>query len=237
MSNMNTAPGKVFILAFDDCDQLDVTGPLEILGTLLMYGVTLDLRIVSIPGTTKDPGGMVRAANGLRFQSEPWDGRELPDLLIVAGGILTNQSDPNEPGGIVLLSTKPYFTEKITNQQASGKIVTSVCTGAFGIVGARVAQGHTITTHPGVLDDLRAFAACLGENVTIIGPDATDPEPNARVVDDRDLVTCGGVTSGIDEAVYLVEKYWLSQLDAVRNFVDYHYQAKVLTMPAQTPEY
>ncbi|MDB5070746.1 MAG: AraC family transcriptional regulator [Candidatus Eremiobacteraeota bacterium] len=230
MTDANGAPGKVFILAYDDCDQLDVTGPLEILGTLVMYGVKLDLRIVSIPGTTEDPGGMVRAANGLRFASEPWDGRELPDLLIVAGGTLTDRSNPNEPGGIVLLATKPFFTEKITNQQASGKLVTSVCTGAFGIVGAHVVEGRTITSHPGVLDELRAFAACLGENVTIIGPDATDPEPNARVVDDHDLVTCGGVTSGIDEAVYLVQKYWPSQLDAVRSFVDYHYQAKVLTL-------
>ena len=236
MTAANAAPGKVFILAFDDCDQLDVTGPLEILGTLLMYGVKLDLRIVSIPGTTKDPGGMVRAANGLRFQSEPWDGCELPDLLIVAGGILSDPSDPNEPGGIVLLSTKPFFTEKIANQQASGRIVTSVCTGAFGIVGARVAQGRTITTHPGVLDVLRAFAVSLDENVTIIGPDATDPEPNARVVDDCGLVTCGGVTSGIDEAIYLVEKYWLSHLKNVRDFVDYHYQAKVLAIPPQTAE-
>lgn len=234
MNAANGAPGTVFILAYDDCDQLDVTGPLEILGTLIMYGVVLDLRIVSIPGTTKDPGGMVRAANGLRFMSEPWDGCELPDLLIVAGGTLTNSSNPNEPGGIVLLSTEPFFTENITNQQASGRIVTSVCTGAFGIVGARVAQGRTITSHPGVLDQLRAFAASLNENVTIIGPDATDPEPNARVVDDCNLVTCGGVTSGIDEAVYLVQKYWPSQLDSVRGFVDYHYHAKVLAIPPQT---
>jgi putative intracellular protease/amidase len=234
MTDANAAPGKVFILAYDDCDQLDVTGPLEILGTLRMYGVALDLRIVSIPGTTEDPGGMVLAANGLRFQSEPWNGCELPDLLVVAGGTLTDQSDPNKPGGIVLLSTKPFFTEKIANQQQSGRIVTSVCTGAFGIVGARVARNRTITSHPGVLDELRAFAVQLGDNVTIIGPDATDPEPNARVVDDCDLVTCGGVTSGIDEAVYLVQKYWPAQLDQVRNFVDYHYQAKVLTIAPQT---
>ena len=235
MNATNGVPGKVFLLAFDDCDQLDVTGPLEILSTMVQWlGVALDLRIVSIPGTTADPAGMVRAGNGFRFQSEPWDGCELPDVLIVAGGTLSDPKDPNKPAGIVKLAMEPNFTEKITNQQAAGRIVTSVCTGAFGIVGARVAQGRTITSHPGVLDQLRAFAASLNEDVTIIGPDATDPEPNARVVDDCNLVTCGGVTSGIDEAVYLVQKYWPSQLDNVRNFVDYHYQAKVLAIPPQT---
>jgi transcriptional regulator GlxA family with amidase domain len=231
MTETNGTPGKVFILAFDDCDQLDVTGPLEILRTMYMYDVPLEVRIVSIPGTTKDPGGVVAASNGLRFQSEPWDGCELPDMLIVAGGILSDSTDPKKAAGIVKLAKERFFTEKIANAHAAGKIVTSVCTGAFGIVGAQVTGDHTITTHPGVLDMLRAFAADIGENVTIIGPDATDPEPNARVVDDRGLVTCGGVTSGIDEALYLVQKYWPDQLGPVRDFVDYHYQAKTLTLP------
>lgn len=30
---------------------------------------------------------------------------------------------------------------------------------------------------------------------------------NARVVDDGDLVTCGGITSGLDAAVWLVERF------------------------------
>ena len=47
MNATNGVPGKVFLLAFDDCDQLDVTGPLEILSTMVQWlGVALDLRIV-----------------------------------------------------------------------------------------------------------------------------------------------------------------------------------------------
>jgi transcriptional regulator GlxA family with amidase domain len=30
---------------------------------------------------------------------------------------------------------------------------------------------------------------------------------NARVVDDSDLVTCGGITSGLDLALWLVERH------------------------------
>jgi transcriptional regulator GlxA family with amidase domain len=235
MTATNGTPGKVFILAYDDCDQLDVTGPLEILSTLVQWlGVQLDLRIVSIPSTTKDPSGMVRAANGLRFQSDPWDGCELPDVLIVAGGIFVDPQNPAKPAGIGLLKTDPNFTDKIAKQHASGRTVTSVCTGAFGVVGARVAAGRTITTHPGVLQNLRDFAGELGEPVTVIAPDPTAPEPNARVVQDGNLVTCGGVTSGIDEALYLVEKFWPDQLEGVRDFVDYHYTFKSLVVPPQT---
>jgi transcriptional regulator GlxA family with amidase domain len=233
MTAPDGAPGKVFLLAYDYCDQLDVTGPLEILSTMVQwFGVTLDLRIVSIPGTTKDPGGLVRAANGLQFVSKLWhDDCGLPDMLVVAGGLETDPDDPKKPGGIVKLANEPFFTDKIARVQAAGKIVTSVCTGAYGIVGARVAQGHTITTHPESVSEVREFAKRLGVDVTVIGPDASDPEPNARVVDDRGLVTCGGVTSGIDEALYLVHKYWPCQVKNVRGFVDYHYQAKTLTLP------
>jgi transcriptional regulator GlxA family with amidase domain len=230
MADTNAAPKTVYFLAYDDCDQLDVTGPLEILSTLVRWlGMKdLDLRIVSIPGTTKDPGGMVRATNGLQFKSEPWDGSTLPDALIVAGGSFEDQNDRSTPAGIGLLKNEPNFTDKIAKQHAAGKLVTSVCTGAFGIVGARVATGRTITTHPDELDNLRTFAASLEEDVTVIAPDPTAAEPNARVVEDGNIITCGGVTSGIDEALYLVQKFWPSKLDDVRGFADYQYTFKSL---------
>jgi transcriptional regulator GlxA family with amidase domain len=213
------APRSVFILAYDDCDQLDVTGPLEILGTLVQWlGVTLDLRIVSIPGTTDDPSGLVRASNGLRFMSKPWDGTELPDILVVAGGIFTKPGS-DQPAGIGLQSTNPAFTGAIAKVYASKRLVTSVCTGAFGVVGARIARGHTITTHPGVLQKLADFAAGLSEELWIV-----DPHAGARVVDNGDVITCGGVSSGIDEALYLVQKFWPDQLEGVRGWVDYPYQ-------------
>ena len=213
------APRSVFILAYDDCDQLDITGPFEILGTLVQWlGVVLDLRVVSIPGTTEDASGLVRSANGFRFMSQPWDGTELPDILVVAGGIFVKPGS-NEPAGIGLQSTNPAFTGAIAKQYASKRLVTSVCTGAFGLVGARIARGHTITTHPGVLQKLADFAAGLGEELSILDPDA-----GARVVDNGDLITCGGVSSGIDEALYLVQKFWPAQLEGVRGWVDYPYQ-------------
>jgi transcriptional regulator GlxA family with amidase domain len=55
-----------------------------------------------------------------------------------------------------------------------------------GLIGTRPA-----TTHHAVLTELAATGATA----------LTD-----RVVDDGDLVTCGGVTSGIDLALWLVER-------------------------------
>ena len=61
-----------------------------------------------------------------------------------------------------------------------------------------------------------------------------NPDWDARVVDDGDIISCGGVTSGIDEAPYLVQAFWPGdpQLESdVRDFVDFHYRSPVATLP------
>jgi len=56
---------------------------------------------------------------------------------------------------------------------------------------AGLRQGRPAITHHGAAEELRASGAKVVE---------------ARVVDDGDLVTAGGVTSGIDLALWLVER-------------------------------
>ena len=56
---------------------------------------------------------------------------------------------------------------------------------------AGVLDGRPAVTHGGALDDLRA----------------TDAEVvDARVVDDGDVLTAGGITSGLDLALHLIER-------------------------------
>ncbi len=75
-------------------------------------------------------------------------------------------------------------------QQAAGaKYVTSVCTGSLILGAAGLLKGYRAATHWTSLDFLKPFGAT---------PDA------ARVVIDRDRVTGGGVTAGIDFALTLV---------------------------------
>lgn len=50
----------------------------------------------------------------------------------------------------------------------------------------------------------------------------------ARVVDDRHVITCGGVTSGIDLAIYLIERYYGSQLAiATEQIIEYERRGAV----------
>ena len=75
-------------------------------------------------------------------------------------------------------------------QQASGaQWITSVCTGSFILGAAGLLQGKRATTHWAYTHLLPMFGATYEE---------------ARVVPDGNLVTAGGVTSGIDFALELI---------------------------------
>jgi cyclohexyl-isocyanide hydratase len=75
-------------------------------------------------------------------------------------------------------------------RQAKGaKYVTSVCTGSLVLGAAGLLQGYKATTHWSAMDHLAPFGAT---------PTKT------RVCVDRNRVTGGGVTAGIDFALTLV---------------------------------
>jgi transcriptional regulator GlxA family with amidase domain len=76
-------------------------------------------------------------------------------------------------------------------------VVATVCTGAMLATAAGLTRGRPAVTHHGAIEDLRTAGAEVIE---------------ARVVDDGDLVTAGGVTSGIDMALWLVERHFGAEL-------------------------
>lgn len=75
-------------------------------------------------------------------------------------------------------------------KQAEGaRYVTSVCTGALVLGAAGLLDGYNATTYWAVLDDLKKFGATPIET---------------RVCIDRNRITGGGVTAGIDIALSIV---------------------------------
>jgi transcriptional regulator GlxA family with amidase domain len=72
-----------------------------------------------------------------------------------------------------------------------GAIVATVCGGSLLLAMAGLLKGRHAVTHPLGLEALAATGA-------LVVP--------ARVVDDGNVVSAGGVTSGIDLALYLLER-------------------------------
>jgi cyclohexyl-isocyanide hydratase len=77
----------------------------------------------------------------------------------------------------------------VREQAKSATWITSVCTGSFILGAAGLLQGKSATTHWAYTQLLPLFGATYEE---------------ARVVRDGNLVTAGGVTSGIDFALELI---------------------------------
>jgi cyclohexyl-isocyanide hydratase len=101
------------------------------------------------------------------------------DLICIPGGSL----------GVVEAIGDRETIEFVRGQAGAAKYVTSVCTGAFILGVAGLLKGRRATTH-------WAFADLL----PLVG--ATHEK--ARVVKDGNVITAGGVTSGIDFGLSVV---------------------------------
>jgi cyclohexyl-isocyanide hydratase len=101
------------------------------------------------------------------------------DLICIPGGIT----------GVVRAMGDQETIEFVQRQSRTAKYVTSVCTGAFILGAAGLLKGRRATTH-------WAFTELL----PLVG--ATHEK--RRVVKDGNLITAGGVTSGIDFSLHVV---------------------------------
>jgi transcriptional regulator GlxA family with amidase domain len=181
-------PTQIDILLYEGFDELDAIGPFEVFGAAADYGADLSTRLVTL-----DPTGTVTASHGLRVEpdgvlADPGNGEtDRPDLLVLPGG---GWNDRREAGawteaqkGAVPRAARAHYDAGVT--------VASVCTGGMLLAEGGLTDGRHATTHDGALDDLRAT-----------GAEVVD----ARVVDDGDVLTAGGITSGLDLALYIVER-------------------------------
>jgi cyclohexyl-isocyanide hydratase len=102
------------------------------------------------------------------------------DILVVAGGI-----DPSTQ------MTDDDVMEWMRTTGASAAYVTSVCTGALILAEAGLLDGYRATTHWAYKTQLATYA------VEVV---------DERVVTDRNRITGGGVTAGIDFALAIVSE-------------------------------
>jgi transcriptional regulator GlxA family with amidase domain len=170
------------ILIFDGFDELDAIAPFEVLRNAEEKGAELHARLAGVHG----PGEVV-AAHGLRMTAvhSPSDGAEL--VLVPGGGW-----NGGRPQGVRAEVEEGTLPRLVAAAHARGAVIASVCTGAMALAAAGVLDGRRATTHHEAIEDLRA----AGADVVV-----------ERVVDDGDVVSCGGITSGIDLALWLVERF------------------------------
>lgn len=131
---------------------------------------------VLIIGETTD---LIKAEGGLILQADlSIDDCPDLDIIFIPGG-----------KGINRLLTNQNVLSFLRDKGQNAKYITSVCTGSLILAAAGLLNGYKATTHWRSLELLRMFGI---ETIT------------ERVVIDRNRITGGGVTSGIDFGLVLI---------------------------------
>ncbi|MDZ5809783.1 DJ-1/PfpI family protein [Halorubrum sp. AD140] len=204
---------NIDILLYDGFDELDGIGPYEVFDYALDYAAGGD-RVGRVRYVTLGDRDQVTASHGTRVGV---DGvlaaprsADVPDLLVVPGG---GWNARDEEASAWAEARKGDVPRALADHHAAGTRIASVCTGSMLLAEAGVTDGRRAVTHASAIDELRES-----------GAEVVD----ARVVDDGDLLTAGGVTSGIDLALYLVERELGAEIaDRVATTIEYERRYEV----------
>jgi transcriptional regulator GlxA family with amidase domain len=173
---------RVQIVMFDGFEELDALAPFEVFASARRLGADIDPLLV-----TTGEARMMVARHGTPVEvAGAWSPGDA-DVVVVPGGGYGERA----PRGAWAEIQSGELPAALRAAPRPGLTIASVCTGAMLLTAAGLTSGRPCTTHHLARADLEAGG---GRWVA------------ARVVDDGDLVTAGGVTSGLDLALWLVER-------------------------------
>ncbi len=174
------------IVLFDGFDPLDVIAPYEVLWSGgVASGGALSVELVSAEGPREVPSGV----GGLVLRAMATLDPDNADLIIVPGAAGAKlDSIPMRLAQAMETDLPALIKKAFDNPKTT---VATVCGGSTALAMAGLLAGrHAVTHHMGM---------------EVLGATGAIPI-RARVVDDGDLVTAGGVTSGLDLGLYLLER-------------------------------
>ena len=155
---------------------LDLVGPLAVFESLLNRKIHLLWKDTQpVGGTSGTSTVLIPVTPTTSFADCP----KTLDLLFVPGGV----------NGTLLMMEDPVVLQFLADQAPRSRYVASVCTGSLILGAAGLLKGYHATSHWMTIDALRELGAM---------------PVNQRVVVDRNRITGGGVTAGMDFGLALV---------------------------------
>jgi transcriptional regulator GlxA family with amidase domain len=173
----------VAFLISADAQVIDFAGPWEVFQDVHVpgRGSTMDEMMPFQLYTVAESTQPVRATGGLRIVPDfDFSTAPVPKLIVVPA-----QSEPTA-------AAKEWLRK--TSRQTD--VTMSVCTGAFVLGAAGMLAGQAATTHHAYYDE---FAKSF--------PDV-QLKRGVRFVENENISTAGGLTSGIDLALHVVQRYY-----------------------------
>lgn len=188
---------RIGILVFDGADELDVIGPYRVLSSVREvqseHEGSPEIVLIS------EANRQVTLGNGLHIT---------PDLVLADVGrldvlLLPGGSSRSETAGRRVQQRNPVVLEFIKEKALGAQVVGSVCTGAFLLAESGLLAGRRGNTHWFWRKELQQLMSKRNEAFELV--------PERVVWDGEDLVTGGGVTSGIDIGLGLVERLYSAE--------------------------
>jgi transcriptional regulator GlxA family with amidase domain len=177
---------NVAIPIYEGVDLMDVAAPCEMFNWMGSYWKERAVKVELVEAA----GRTVKTRDGLKLTPDKsfddYQRHHLQaQLLWVPGG---------DPQRLQETMRDSRYLDFLRAQSAAVSYVTSVCEGALLLASAGLLDGYSATTHWAFIPCLKAF------------PKIKVADGYPRYVVDRNRVTGGGISSGLDEALELIAR-------------------------------
>ncbi|HDR7324859.1 MULTISPECIES: DJ-1/PfpI family protein [Bacillus] len=175
---------KIQIVLFDGFGELVSFAPFEVLNRAIEEGAPLTVELVSSERkqeVTTSFGVTVKVHDFLRMDNRP-------DLLIVPGGGWNHKAEH----GARKQAELGTLTKMIRAMHNEGTIVAGVCTGGMLLAESGMLNDKKATMHHLAQSEINKYGAELLPY---------------RIVDQGDMITARGVTSGVDLGLWITERF------------------------------
>lgn len=190
----------VAFLLSDGAVMIDFSGPWEVFQDVNIPGRSDAAFSLYTVAASKNP---IRASGGMKIAPDyTFANAPAPKILVIPA-----QSDPSA-------ATKDWIRKVAKNAD----VVMSVCTGAFVLADTGLLAGKPATTHHS------AYVRLASQFPDI------QVKPGARFTESGNIATSGGLSSGIDLALRVVERYFGREV-ARQTAFDMEYQGQGWTNP------
>jgi transcriptional regulator GlxA family with amidase domain len=176
LSDRMTTP--VHVLALPGVELLDLAGPVQVFDTATRMGAAYEICFVG-------PSPIVTTAQGLIVNTTASLPHSESGHVILVPGVRNASGDLQLPSDV---------SEWLSRAHAAGARIASVCSAAFILGRAGLLRGRRATTH-------WSLTTALAHRY----PEAR-VEEQALFVEDGNVITSAGVASGIDMALWIVER-------------------------------
>ncbi len=198
---------RIAIPVFPGVEELDAIAPLEVFGVAKGTGLDLSVELI-----TTSPASTLRCFHGLQI-SGLQEASGYYDLIIVPGGAWISGAKD----GVRLAMEEGILPRLLREQYENGASIASVCTGTFLLLAAGLLDGIPATTHHSAMEDLEAA-----------GVHAV----SSRVVDAGRVLTSGGIASGLDLSLWILERtFGKDTSDRVADILEYERRGGILHHP------